>query len=56
VLARRSGAEVVAHEQELAAGVVRLVDERWRLPPRSIRIEAPVEEEGVGQAGLIGDL
>ena len=56
VLARRTGAEVVADEQDLAAGVVRLIDEGRRDAACSVRREAPVEEEGVGEVGLVGDL
>ena len=55
VLARAAGAEVVADEQDLRPAS-RLVEDERRVLARPVRLEAPVAEQGVGQALLVGHL
>src|SRR5450759_1261995 len=56
VLARGAGPEVVADQQDPAAGHPGPVQHEAGLPERPVLVEAPVTEERVGEAGLVGDL
>src|SRR5690349_13557394 len=56
VLAGRPGAEVVADEQDPAPGHLRSIDDERRLLERTVLLEPPVPEEGLGQPGLVRDL
>ena len=56
VLARGAGPEVVADEQDLAAGHARLVEHERRVLERPVLVEPPVTEQRLGEAELVGDL
>ena len=56
VLARRAGPEVVAGEEDLAAGHLRPVDDERRVLQAAVLVEPPVAEQGLGEAVLVGDL
>src|SRR3954454_942477 len=56
MLARRAGAEVVAHEEDLPAGHPWLVEDERRVLERSVLLEPPVTEQRVREARLVGDL
>ena len=50
------GPEVVADEQDLAAGHLGPVEDERRVLERAVLLEPPVAEERLGEAGLVGDL
>ena len=56
VLARRTGPEVVADQQDLASGHPRPIEDERRVLQRPVLLEPPVPEQRLGEAGLVGDL
>src|SRR3954470_21895499 len=56
MLARRAGAEVVAHEEDLPAGHPWLVEDERRGLERFLLLEPPLPEQRVREARLVGDL
>ena len=56
MLAGAAGAEVVADQEDLAAGHPGPVEDERRVLERAVLVEAPVAEERVGEAVLVGDL